>query len=642
VPKQPQATLPEGAARSEPNAEVRRAIAGGPTDDDRAAPLDAELQALQEAERVLFPRPLRGVLAGWSWDLESTSGEAGVPSGSFIVPPDIASPNPVRPPPEVGKWLSELSLPNLPTGFEPSVVTYLQFYRNNPQGKAILRTWAKKSGRYSKLIVTEFAKAGLPTDLLWQSIIESGHNPTAKSAVGAVGLWQFMPDTARAYGLVVDRWTDERLDPQRSTEAAARLLADLHRRFGNWELALAAYNMGHSGLTRAIRKFNSNDFWLLSRYEGGLPWETTLYVPKIEALAIAMNNRSIFGIDDTEPDPSTQFDIVNVGPGQPLASVAKAAGVNESTIAELNPQYLAGRTPPSAPPQKSSSYLIRVPFGTGNIVSRKFSGMGTSDNDWDTYSIRQGDTLESIAKNVNASVAELRNLNQVGASEVLIPGDVLLVPRRDRPSDVDIAEDERVVIIPKVIAAKPGERRVFYRVVTGDTLSGIAKGFGVKRSDLLEWNSIDTSARLQSKMVLAIWVPADRPPTQVRFLTEAEVRVLVAGSQEFAEYFEGLRGNARVVVRAKEGDTLSVIAARHRVNVATLERVNRRSRNARLAEGDSIVVYIPHAKSQKATQTSVEPTRSATPTAAERPHPATSAATPHDSVATTSPQPDAG
>ncbi len=363
MPKQPRATLPEGAPRNEPNSEVRRAIAGGATDDDRAAPLDAELQVLQEAERTLFPRPLRGVLPGWSWDLENTNAEAGVPSGTFIVPPDLAPQNSVRPSIEVGKWLGELTLPNLPTGFEPSVVTYLQFYRNSPQGKSILRTWAKKSGRYSKLIVAELAKAGLPTDLLWQSIIESGHNPTAKSAVGAVGLWQFMPDTARAYGLVVDRWTDERLDPQRSTEAAARLLADLHRRFGNWELALAAYNMGHAGLTRAIRKFNSNDFWLLSRCEGGLPWETTLYVPKIEALAIAMNNRSIFGIDDTEPDPATQFDIVNVGPGQPLSSVAKAAGVNESAIAELNPQYLAGRTPPPDSPAEDNQFFDQSSLG---------------------------------------------------------------------------------------------------------------------------------------------------------------------------------------------------------------------------------------------------------------------------------------
>src|SRR5204863_10052187 len=121
-------------------------------------------------------------------------------------------------------------------------------------GKAIAKVWAKKSGRYISAMKAEFAKAGLPTDLVWMSLIESGHSATIYSPVGAAGRWQFMPEAGRLYGLTVDRWVAERLDPQRSTEAAIRYLSDLHRRFGNWELAMAAYNMGYGGLSRAIRK----------------------------------------------------------------------------------------------------------------------------------------------------------------------------------------------------------------------------------------------------------------------------------------------------------------------------------------------------------------------------------------------------
>ena len=172
------------------------------------------------------------------------------------------------------------------------------------------------------------AKAGLPTDLIWLALIESGYNPTIRSPAGAAGLWQFMPDTARAYGLTVDRWVDERLDPRRATEAAVRLLSDLHRRFGNWELAMAAYNMGHGGLSRAIRKFNSNDFWELSRHEAGIPWETTLYVPKIFATAIVMNNPRAFGIGGVTPSGPEPFDIVRVAPGVLLSRVAAAAEVS--------------------------------------------------------------------------------------------------------------------------------------------------------------------------------------------------------------------------------------------------------------------------------------------------------------------------
>ena len=608
-PKQPAATLPDGLPRPEPNAEYRRSIAAGPTDDDRSAPLDAELQVLQEAERVMFPRPLPGVRSGWSWERDNGFSEPEGPGGSFILPPEISVSERKTPSEPVGKWLGDLVLPNLPTRFEPNVVTYLQFYRVSSQGKGILRTWAKKSGRYSKLIATEFAKAGLPTDLLWQSVIESGHNPAAKSAAGAVGLWQFMPDTARAYGLVVDRWVDERLDPQRSTEASAKLLADLHRRFGNWELAMAAYNMGYAGLGRAIRKYNTNDYWLLCRYEGGLPWETTLYVPKIESLAIAMNNRSVFGIDDVEPEPATPSDVVSVGPGLPLATIAKAASVSESEIAQLNPQFLAGRTPPAAMGQNSTvSYAIRVPAGSGSIVARKTAGLPSPETTWETYVIKQGDTLESIARSANQPVAELRSLNQVGATEILVPGDLLLLPKRDRPLDVDIADDERVVVISRDTKTPTGTRRVFYRVVAGDTLSSIARAFEVRRSDLLDWNSIDTTARLQAKMVLVVYVPQNQSLSKVRYLAEPDVRVLTAGSQQFAEYFEGLRGNDRVVVQAHAGDTLTSIANKYHVNVSTLERINRRPRNSRFAEGDNVVLYAPRGKVSSGSRASKETT----------------------------------
>ena len=180
-------------------------------------------------------------------------------------------------------WLKSLTMPNLPVVLDEFVIKYLRFYRDSPSGKSIARVWAKKSGRYTQAIRAELSRAGVPTDLVWLSMIESGHNPTITSPAGAAGLWQFMPDAGRTYGLTVDRWVDERLDPERSTEAASRYPAILYRRFRwCWELAIASYNMGYGGLARSIRKFNSNDFWELVRYfVPAFLWETTLYVPKI-------------------------------------------------------------------------------------------------------------------------------------------------------------------------------------------------------------------------------------------------------------------------------------------------------------------------------------------------------------------------
>jgi membrane-bound lytic murein transglycosylase D len=307
-----------------PDAATRRLIAGGATDDDlRAAKDDPELSKLREAERVLFPRPLPGVSAGWSWDLPSPSpAETEVSANGLPPGPPSHTPLPVA---KDADWLRGLALPNLPVRYDGRVLKYLKFYRDSPSGRAVARVWAKKSGRYQAALRASLARAGLPTDLVYLSLIESGHNPGIASPAGAVGLWQFMPDTARTYGLTVDRWVDERLDPERSTEAAVRFLADLYRRFGSWDLAMAGYNMGHGGLARAMKKFNTNDFWELARHEAGIPWETTLYVPKILATAIVMNNKKSFGLDGIEPDPPENFGVIEVGPSRLLSELAASS-----------------------------------------------------------------------------------------------------------------------------------------------------------------------------------------------------------------------------------------------------------------------------------------------------------------------------
>jgi membrane-bound lytic murein transglycosylase D len=171
-------------------------------------------------------------------------------------------------------WLKQLEMPDIPVRWDARVVRYLEFYKNNPRGRSMVAGWIKKSGRYAASIRRVLREQALPEDILWLALVESGFDPTIQSPAGAAGLWQFMPDGARIYGLTVDRWIDERLDPERSTLAAAKYLADLRQRFGGWELAFAAYNMGYGGLLASIRKYNTNDYWELARYESGIPFET--------------------------------------------------------------------------------------------------------------------------------------------------------------------------------------------------------------------------------------------------------------------------------------------------------------------------------------------------------------------------------
>jgi membrane-bound lytic murein transglycosylase D len=590
-------TLSAGASRAQPDRVARQKIAEGPTDEDlRAGKDDPELRSLRAAERVLFPRPLMGVTPGWSWDLPEAVGKVGpevITQGTASLRPSGARREAVSGAPDA-VWLKSLAMPSLPIVLDEFVLKYLRFYRDSPSGKAIARVWTKKSGRYTAAMRAELARAGVPTDLVWLSMIESGHNPTIVSPAGAAGLWQFMPDAGRTYGLTVDRWVDERLDPERSTQAASRYLSDLYRRFGSWELAIAAYNMGYGGLARSIRKFNSNDFWELVRYEAGVPWETTLYVPKIFALSIVMNNKKAFGLDGIEIEAPETFDVVQVGPSVALSDVARSAGVTEAELAALNPAFLSGRTPPAVPGASKPSWRVHVPVGKGAACSAALARLATDDDALRTYVTKFGETVESIANVHGVSEARLRAINHVEPKEQLAAGTVLLVPRAARAAAT--APNDEVVVVPPREFAYAERSRLFYRVLPGDTLSRVANVFSVSVADIGLWNALDENARLQSGMALQLFVDK-RKTFSARTITPSETHVLVAGSPEFYDYFEGQNGRKRVVISARENDTLATLGKHYGMTVGSMERINRRSRTDKLHAGERIVVYVDRGRS---------------------------------------------
>jgi membrane-bound lytic murein transglycosylase D len=590
APPQPRATLPEGSPTPVPDPDARRQIAGGPTTEELSAGKnDAELRELALAERVLFPKALPGLRTGFAWDLPGAAEDTATQVDASGLPPGaLGAPKAARDAGKQAEWVRGLTMPNLPTRLDARVLKYLDFYRDDPRGKNVLRIWAKKCGRLAPALRAELARAGLPTDLVWLSLIESGHNPTIVSSAGAAGLWQFVPESARMYGLTVDRWVDERLDPERSTEAAVRYLSDLRTRFGSWELAMAAYNMGHGGLLRSVRKFNTNDFWALSRYEAGLPWETTLYVPKILATAIAMANKRAFGIDDIEQDPPISFDTVSVGPNVDLAEVARAADSTLEDIRALNAAYLAGRTPPSA--NAAARFGVRVPAGRGLVTEQRLAGaahgVGLS---LEPHVVRFGETAESIAAEYGTTGKDLAAANHVSPDERLRPGSVVLVARG--PGGLAEPKDPEVVVVPARRFSEAGRRRVFYKVLAGDAREDVAAAFGVSPSELSLWNALDPSASLQQGMALQVFVRADADLSRVHYLGEHEVRPLVAGTAEFYEYFEAQNGRKRITVVAKKGDTLAGIGKRYGMTTTMMERINRIPASSVITAGDRLVVY---------------------------------------------------
>ncbi|MEO0325620.1 MAG: lytic transglycosylase domain-containing protein, partial [Myxococcota bacterium] len=256
------------------------------------------LAALRAAEGELFerrppsPAAVDAPSLGFPEGLRARpreAAEAGAASVDSPAPPTAES---------LGLSLDDLRPTDLPVRWQAQVLRYLDYFKSDRRGRRLMRGWIQRSARYGAMIQRELRAAGQPEDLRCVAMAESGFDPTVRSRRGAAGMWQFVEGTGAEYGLTRDRWVDARLDPVASTRAAARFLGDLHQRFGSWELALAAYNMGYGALLRAIRKYNTNDYWTLAALEAGLPFETRIYVAKISACAVVMRNPERFGFGE--------------------------------------------------------------------------------------------------------------------------------------------------------------------------------------------------------------------------------------------------------------------------------------------------------------------------------------------------------
>ncbi|MFO0742075.1 MAG: LysM peptidoglycan-binding domain-containing protein [Labilithrix sp.] len=585
------------APRTTENA-MRRAIASGPTYDETAMGADTpELRALAAAERELFPPSQRDLSSPWPEELPfpvaATDDKPRVHASGL--PP---APPPSTPPTagETGKdlsWVAKLDMPDLPVRWDPRVVRYLEFFKDDPRGRATFTMWHRRSGRYIAAVRKALRKKSLPEDLAALAMIESGFVPEARSPVGALGMWQFMAETGKIYGLTMDRWADQRMSVTASTEAAADHLADLHRRFGSWDLAMAAYNMGYGGVLQAVRRYNTNDYWALSKLEGSLPWETTLYVPKILAAAVVAHNLAAFGFQDVTQDAALEGEEVMTPPGTALATVAQACGATNDELKALNPELRAQRTPPA-----QEDWPVKVPASKASGCAERLART-RKEQPTDRYTVRFGETLEQIAQSRRTTAAKLIDLNGIQPGEVIRGGTVLVVPKVDpnapvveNPKDKNKTADKPVVIVPQDVFVYPDRKRVFYRVQVADTLKDIATAFRVGPDELRRWNDIDPSARLVEGMSLQVFVPSSVDLSQMVVQRESDVHTIVAGTEEFFRHWED-KGRRRTVVTAKQGETIEQIGRRFGVSGALMERINRRNRGEVLAEGTQVVVWSP-------------------------------------------------
>jgi membrane-bound lytic murein transglycosylase D len=372
---------------------------------------------------------------------------------------------------------------DLPLTVNDEVLSFLNFFQT-PRGKAIVETGLHRSGRYRDMISRVLHEEGVPQDLIYLAQAESAFQPLALSRAGARGIWQFVPWRGNEYGLKRSWWVDERQDPEKATRAAAQHLRDLYGLFGDWYLAMAAYNCGPGNVQKGIERTGYADFWELYR-RNVLPRETKNYVPIIVALTLIAKDAAHYGIQ-TELEQPVPYDVVKPGRAIDLRLVAETIDADVETLRALNPSLLRMATP------DDPSFELHLPRGSAEKFSSEIASIPPEKwVSWRRHRVEAGETLTSLARKYHVTAPSIAAANNLSKNEVLTPGDKLIIPA-SQP------------------ATETKSRLVRYRVRKGDTLGGIADQFSVSTESLRKWNGLKT-AKVSRGMVLRVYTLGGAP-----------------------------------------------------------------------------------------------------------------------------------
>jgi membrane-bound lytic murein transglycosylase D len=365
---------------------------------------------------------------------------------------------------------------DLPLTVNDAVLSFLNFFQT-PHGRAIVETGLRRAGRYREMISQVLREEGLPQDLIYLAQAESAFQPLALSRAGARGIWQFMAYRAQQYGLQHTWWVDERQDPEKSTRAAARHLRDLYNEFGDWYLAIAAYDCGPGNVQKGIERTGYADFWELYK-RNVLPKETKNYVPIIIALTLVAKDAAHYGIH-VEPEQPPQTDVVKPGRPIDLRLVAETIDTDVDSLRVLNPSLVRLVTP------GDPSFELRLPQGTAARFSEEIAAIPPDKwVSWRRHRVEPGDTLAGIARRYRVTSAAIAEVNELDRQQPLQVGQKLIIPATQSDQNTN--------------------RVVRYRVRRGDTLLGIAERFNMDPSQLRRWNHLN-SAKVRRGMLLRVY-----------------------------------------------------------------------------------------------------------------------------------------
>jgi membrane-bound lytic murein transglycosylase D len=518
--------------------------------------------------------------------------------------------------PEGPKVVAE-ELEQIPTEMNPLVQKWLDYFQG--RGRPHMERYLARSTRYMKLMKKILRQNGLPEDLVYIALIESGFSHKATSHAAAVGYWQFIRGTGKRYGLEINSLVDERRDPVLATQAAAEYFKGLYSVFGSWYLAMASYNVGENRVKREVMNHYTRDFWDLAR-KRRFPAETINYIPKFIAAKLIGNNPASYGFNEIDYMTPIEFEHIKVDRPVNLAQMAQKMGIDYEDFKMLNPKFRG-----EIAPLKKNGLELRVPVGQTEaaLVAARESFVDrvsyvADTGDTQIHRVRSGDSLHTIAKKYRTTVAWLRDANDLKKGRKLRIGQRLAVPDRSgrkatvvkavakadpREATREKEDVEKASAAPELVTQKG----VFYIVQPGDTLSAIADDYSSTIEEIRRMNKLSRGSILKAGMKLRVpkdeGLPVDPSGTPVSERTVADKEEPQSGAaptEAKAPPASGERAESAIrrpqsvsdksehVVRA--GENLTTIARKYGVSIQAIRKANKMNRRATLRVGARLVI----------------------------------------------------
>jgi membrane-bound lytic murein transglycosylase D len=486
--------------------------------------------------------------------------------------------------PALGKGITEI-----PECDRAEVDRMVEYFVNG-RGRKFYQIWLDRYPTVAPTIQRVLAEEGLPQDLIFLAMIESGFRLSATSRAKARGPWQFITGTAHLFDLRVDYWVDERLDLELGTRAACRFLRKLYTRYGDWYMAFAAYNWGPGRIDRAKAR-GITSFWDIER----MPSETRAYVPTYLAARRVFQDRELYGFTLETPPPPMPMEVVQVDGAMRVSRLADLFGMDEAQLGKWNLHLVQGSTPPDGG-------NVYVPAGQGDLCRERLQELPESAfQDWVRHKVKRGESLSAIARRYGVGTAELRQANNLGKKTKLKSGRVLLIPLGTQERVVPEEREERVA----TAKAPQRSKSLTHKVKRGDTLSALAKRYKLSVGELAAANKLSTRSKLKAGDKLRI---PGRQSQQEDLSREAPDEAQLKGQDEAPDDVEeaaapaleksAARPGIVPVHKVKRGEVLDRIARRYGLSVNNLLRWNQLGRKARIYPGQELLLADPDSVEQ--------------------------------------------